>query len=247
MSGNAFGCIVWCPKCLYQSSRPWKLSPSQQWPFPHAHSTTTFQDANDWAELCHTPQLSWAGQSWWCFRYPQWQHQLHLQTHSHASWRSPGNNYSWGFLRVKTLMLRWTCAWILVAHQSSYRIQVVDVAGLLPRQWSLLHLWQVSAWFYGKGWSLSVWLLFSWLVQMRWLSRFLDHVLPRSRLNARTYSRVLSPSASGSGLPYPIPPCTSLYLVPARPTWPFQSPHGSEIQILRSWQSQYPADQRTGP
>ena len=77
------------------------------------------------------------------------------------------------------------------------------------------------------------------LYVMRWLSPFLEHVFPRSRLNTRTYSKVLSSSTSGSGLPYPIPPCTSLYPVPARPTWPFQSPHGSEIQILRSWQSQY--------
>ena len=68
--------------------------------------------------------------------------------------------------------------------------------------------------------------MFPDLYVMRWLSPFLKHVFPRSRLNARTYSRVLSPSTSGSGLPYPIPPCTSLYSVPARPTWAFQSPHG---------------------
>ena len=47
---------------------------------------------------------------------------------------------------------------------------------------------------------------------------------------------------AGSGLPYPIPPCTFLYPVPAWPTWPFQSPHGirnSDAGILavtaRSW------------
>ena len=51
-------------------------------------------------------------------------------------------------------------------------------------------------------------------------------MFPRSRLNARAYSRILSPATSGSGLPYPISPCTSLYPVPARPTWPFQSLHG---------------------
>ena len=65
------------------------------------------------------------------------------------------------------------------------------------------------------------------LYVMRWLSRFLEHVFPRSRLNARTHSRVLLPSTPSSGLLYAIPPCTSLYPVPARPTWPFQSPHGS--------------------
>ena len=68
--------------------------------------------------------------------------------------------------------------------------------------------------------------MFPDLYVMRWLSRFLKHVFPRSRLNARAYSRVLSPSTSGFGLPYPIPPCTSLYPVPARPTWPFQSQQG---------------------
>ena len=61
---------------------------------------------------------------------------------------------------------------------------------------------------------------------MRWLSLFLEQVFQRSRLNASAYSGILSPSTSGSGLLYPIPPCTSLYPVPARPTWPFQSPHG---------------------
>ena len=65
------------------------------------------------------------------------------------------------------------------------------------------------------------------LYVMRWQSRFLEHVFPRSRLNARTHSRVLLPSTPSSGLMYAIPPCTSLYPVPARPTWPFQSPHGS--------------------
>ena len=84
--------------------------------------------------------------------------------------------------------------------------------------------------------------MFTDLYVMRWLSHSLKHVFPRSRSNAGAYSRNLSPSTSGSGLPYPIPPCTSLYPVPAWPTWPFQSPHGirnSDAGILavtaRSW------------
>ena len=111
---------------------------------------------------------------------------------------------------------------------------------------SFLHLWHVCAWSYGKGWSPSAWLCLQTYV-MRWLSRFLKHVFPRRRSNARAYSRVLSPSTSGSGLPYPIPPCASLYPVPARPTWPFQSPHQIIFLMLGSWQSQHAADQRTGP
>ena len=46
----------------------------------------------------------------------------------------------------------------------------------------------------------------------------------------------------GSGLPLPTQPCTSLYPLPARPTWPFQFPYGirnSDPGILavtaRSW------------
>ena len=45
-----------------------------------------------------------------------------------------------------------------------------------------------------------------------------DEMAVTSRLNAKAYS--------GSDLPYPIPPYTSLYWVPVRPRWPFQSPHG---------------------
>ena len=59
------------------------------------------------------------------------------------------------------------------------------------------------------------------------------NMFPRSRLNARAYSRVLSPSVFGSSLPYPIPPCTSLYPEPAWPTWLFQSPHWD--QKFGSW------------
>ena len=66
----------------------------------------------------------------------------------------------------------------------------------------------------------------SWLVHDEIAVTFLEQVFQRSRSNASAYSRVLPPSTSGSSLPYPIPPCTSLYPVPARPTWPFQSPHG---------------------
>ena len=96
-------CIL--PYSLNHFSMPWKLFAWLQLPFPHAHFTTRFHDANGGAELCHIPpQLSWADLSWCGSRYPNWQHQLHLQRHSHASWRLPGNclsegklpNLSWG-------------------------------------------------------------------------------------------------------------------------------------------------------
>ena len=172
-----------------------------------------------------------------------WPHQLHLQMCSHASWRPPGNDcLSEGLSASKLWDEGWTCAWILVAHQSSCRIQEADVAELLPHQGSLLHLWQVCAWSYKKRMNFICVAMFPDLYVMRWLSRLFKHVFPRSRSNARAYSRILSPSTSGSGLPYPIPPCTSLYPMPAQPTWLFQSPHwirNSDAGILavtaRSW------------
>ena len=84
------------------------------------------------------------------------------------------------------------------------------------------------------------------LYVMRWLSGFLKHVFPISRLNAKAYSRILSPSTSGSchtpshhALPciqclHGLHGCSSLHM-------------GSEILMLGSWQSQHAADQRTGP
>ena len=82
---------------------------------------------------------------------------------------------------------------------------------------------------------------------MKWQSRFLKNVFPRSRSNARAYSRVLAPSTCGSGLPYPFPPCTFLYPVPARPLWSFQSPYGIRISdpgilavTARSWSKNRP-------
>ena len=159
----------------------------------------------------------------------------------HASWRSPGNDCSSEGLKLTNFEARGKRAWILVAHQSLCRRQEADVSGLLPRQESLLHLWQVCAWSYGIRWSLFAWLCFltctwwdgghvSWNMCSQEAGQMFWHTL------------FLSPSTSGSGLPYPIPPCTSLYPVSARPTWPFQSPQGvrySDAGILagtaRSW------------
>ena len=89
-----------------------------------------------------------------------------------------------------------------------------------------------------KGWSLSAWLHFP--TCMWWDGCYVSwNMFLIRRSNARAYSRVLSPSTSGSSLPSPIPPCPSLYPIPARPSWLFQSPQGSEIGILavtaRSW------------
>ena len=85
------------------------------------------------------------------------------------------------------------------------------------------------------------------LYMIRWLSCFFKDVFPRSRSNAKAYSRVLSSLTSGSGLPYPIPPCTSLYPVPAWPTCPFQSPYGIRNSDTGILAVQLAADQRTGP
>ena len=113
-----------------------------------------------------------------------------------------------------------------MAHQSSYRIQEADVAGLLPGPgitFTSVTSLRMVLWIKMKSICVAT---FPDLYVMRWLSCSLEHVFPRSRLNARAYSRVLSPSTSGSSLPYPIPLCTFLYPTPARPTWQFQSPHG---------------------
>ena len=123
----------------------------------------------------------------------------------------------------------------------------------LKTSWKWLLVWgsltfQTLRWgvnlrldFGGTSWSLSAWLCFqtcTWWdgCHVSW------NVFPRSKLNARAYSRVLSPSTSGSGLPYPMPPCTFLYPEPAWPTFSLQSPHGiinSDPGILaviaRSW------------
>ena len=103
-----------------------------------------------------------------------------------------------------------------------------------------LMLWQVCAWSYRKEWSVCV-ATFPDLYVMRWLSRFLK-LFPRSRLNARAYSWVLSPQhlvlacRTPSHHALPCIQClhghSSLHL-------------GSEIRILGSWQSQHTADLRT--
>ena len=151
----------------------------------------------------------------------------------------------WGSLSFQTLRSGWTCAWVLVAHLSSCRIQEADVAGLLPRRGSVLLLWQVYGWSCWKGWSLPVWLHFptcTWWVGCRvsW------NLFPRSRLNARAYSRVLSPSvvlACHTPSHHALPCILCLHGLHGRSNLHM----GSEIRILGSWQSQHAADQRTGP
>ena len=97
--------------------------------------------------------------------------------------------------------------------------------------------------------------MFPDLYVMRWLSCFLKHEFPRSRSNARAYFRILSPSTSGSGLPYPIQlwrlerpcrPCRHWIQGSAWSNGIWQTGTSfSEILMLGSWQSQHAADQRT--
>ena len=199
MSGYAFGIMM--PYCLYQSVRPWKLSLWQQWPFLHVHSTTRFLDASDWAELCHIAQLSWTVQSWCCYRYPQLQHQLHLQTHSHGSWR-PGNNCLWGPLSFQTLRrgvnlrLDFGSTSILVSHTRSWCCRATSLPGITFT--SVTKLAQICAWSY-RNRCMVLWkrmrsvcmATFPDLYVMRWMSCFLEQVFPRSRLIARAFSRVI--------------------------------------------------------
>ena len=89
--------------------------------------------------------------------------------------------------------------------------------------------------------------MFTDLYMMRWLSRFLKRVFPRSRSNAKAYSRISHPQ-------HLVPACHT----PSHHALPciqcLHGPHGhsnlhmgSEILMLGSWQSQHIADQRTGP
>ena len=149
--------------------------------------------------------------------------------HSDASSR-PGNNCLWGSLSFQilrhgvNLRLDFGGTSVLISHArsrcyrttSSLRITFTSMTSLR------MVLRKRIKW---KGWSLSAWLPFQ--ICTWWDSGHISwNMFPRSRLNARAYSRVLSPSTSGSGLPYLIPPCTFLCPVPARCTWPFQSPYG---------------------
>ena len=173
---------------------------------------------------------------WCCSWYPQWQHQLHLQTHSYKLktwkwllvWVFNLPNFS---TRGKIALGIW---WHINPH-GAYRKLMLHGYFLARDHF---HIWQVCTWSYRKRWSLSAWLHFPWLVCDTMAVTFLD-MFSRSRSNAKAHPRVLSSSTSGSELPYPIQPCTSLYSMPARPTWPFQSPHGirnSELAVTaHSW------------
>ena len=243
MSGISFGCIVWCPSTSNSFSGLESFPLGDNGLFHLFIPPPGFTTPMVVPELCHTPpQLSWAVLSWCCSIYPQWPHQLHLQMCSHASWRPLGNDCLSEGLSFQTL--RWGVTLgldfgstpILMSHTRSWccwatsspEITFTSVTSLRMVLWKRMK-------------SICV-VMFPDLSVMGRLSRFLKHVYLRSRSNARAYSRILSPSTSGSGLLYPILPCTSLYPVPAWPTWPFQSPHGirnSDTGILtvtaRKW------------
>ena len=81
--------------------------------------------------------------------------------------------------------------------------------------------------------------MFPDLYLMRWLSRFLKHVFPRSRSKARAYSRVLSPSTSGSSLSCPMhfpvsSACTAYMAVPIY-TWEQKFNAGILAVTVCSW------------
>ena len=179
--------------CLYRSSRPWKLPAWQQWPFPNVHSITRFHDTNGWAELCHTPpQLSWAVQPWCCSRYSQWLLVPDILsgciscTCRHAHMQVEDLLKMIARLRVFKLPnfevrgeLSLGFWWHINPHVAYKKLMLQGY--FLARDH--LHLWQVCAWSYGKGWSLlqkrmkSIYVaMFPDLYLMRWLSRFLKRV-----------------------------------------------------------------------
>ena len=125
----------------------------------------------------------------------------------------------WGSLIFQTWRRGVKLRLDLVAHQSSCAYKKLILQGyFLTRD----HFHVCDRFAHGlRKRSPSVWLRF--LTCMWWDGCHVSwNVFPRSRSNARVYSRVLSPSTSGFSLPYLIQTCTSLYLVPALPMWPFQ-------------------------
>ena len=225
-SGNAFGFILWCPGAFASSpgleSFPLGsngifhvLIPPPRFTTPTVGPScaTHLMSCLELASLDVVPEILSGSISYTSRR-------THMQVEDLLEMIARLRVFKLPNFKARVnLRLDFGGASILMLHTRSWCCK------LLPHQGSLLHMWQVCAWSYRKYWSLSAWLRFSTYV-MRWLSRFLKRVFIRSRLIAWAYSRVISPSTSGSDLPDPVPLCSSLNPVSARPKWPFQSPHG---------------------
>ena len=246
MSGISFGCIVWCPSVFtaLQALKAFHWSAM-------AFSMCSFHHQVIRCQRCgrvvpHTSSVVLSSPVLMLF-----------QISSVAPSATPADVLTcklktwkwllvWGSLSFQTL--RWGVnlrldfggTSILMLHTRSWCCRATS----LPE--SLLHLWQVCAWSYGKGWTLSVW-LFPDLYLMRWLSCFFKHVFPRSRPK-------LGHTLGFSHLQHLVRACHT----PSHHALPcIQCLHGlhgrsnlhmgSEILMLGVWQSQQAADQRTGP
>ena len=130
---------------------------------------------------------------------------------------------------------------ILIPDTRSY------VAGLLPRQGSLLHLWQVCAWSVGKRWSLSAWLPF-------WTWTWWDGCHVSWNMCSLEAGWMLGHTLGFYHPQHVVLACC----IPCHHALPYiQCLHdlhghskllmGSKIQILGSWHSQHPANQRIHP
>ena len=243
ISGIAFGCIAWCPSAFTS------LPGLESFPFgsnglfhvfipPPGFTTPTVGPS------CAIHLLVLSSPVLFSSRYPQWPHQLQVDMQVEDLLEMIAR------LRVFKLTnfeARGKRAWILVAHQSLCRRQEADVSGLLPRQESLLHLWQVCAWSYGIRWSLFAWLCF---LTCTWWDG--GHV--SWNMCSQEAGQMFWHTLCFSHLPHLVPACHT----PSHHALPcIQCLHGlhgrsnlhkgSDILMLGSWQAQHAAGQRTGP
>ena len=203
MSGISFGCIVWCPSAF--TSLPGLEScplgsngffhvfippPGFTTPTVWLSCATYLLNCLEQSSLDVVPDILSGPISYTC----RCAHKLK------TSWKWL---LVWGSLSFQTLRqgvnlrLDFGGTSILMSHTRSWCCRATSSPGITFTSVSSLRMVLRK-----RMKSICV-AVFPDLYVMRWLSCFLKHVFSRSRSNARAYSRILSPSTSGFGLPYP--------------------------------------------
>ena len=134
---------------------PWKLSAWQQWPFPHAHSATRFP-CQWWSRVVpHTSSVVLSRPVLLLF-----------QISSVAASATPADalmcklKTSWKWFKLPNFKARSELAlgfWWHISPHVTYKKLMLQGYFLTKDHF---HICDVCAWSYGKGWSLSAWLLF---------------------------------------------------------------------------------------